>query len=177
MGYETRGEAQDRHVVEISRLLDLLEEQVRTGMRVPLTNRVAVEEEEFLATVDQLRASIPAELRQARRVIQDRQEVILTAQREAERIIATAKERADYLTSSEGVMAEARQRSEDLLRQSRSQSQRSVEEIENYALRIIGQVEQTMRTGLQDLEKGLHEVEQAKRAIGSTRAATPTNNG
>ena len=170
MGYEARGEPQDRHVVEISRLLDILEEQVRTGMRVPLTNRVAVEEEEFLATVDQLRASIPAELRQARRVIQDRQEIILAAQTEAERIINTARERADYLTSSEGVMAEARHRSEELLRQSRTQNQRSVDEIESYALRVIGQVEQTMRNGLQDIEK-------AKSVIGSSRTVNPSNHG
>lgn len=162
MGQETRGEAQDRTVVEISRLLDILEEQVRTGMRVPLTNRVAVEEEAFLAIVDQLRASIPAELRQARRVIQDRQEVILAAQNEAERIINIARERAEYLTSSEGVMAEARHRSEELLRQSRSQNQKSVDEIESYALRVIGQVEQTMRNGLQDIEK-------AKSVIGTSR--------
>lgn len=178
MGYETRGEPQDRHIVEISRLLDLLEEQVRTGMRVPLTSRVAVEEEEFLATVDQLRASIPAELRQARRVIQDRQDIILSAQREAERIISTAKERADYLTSSEGVMAEARQRSEDLLKQSRSQSQRSIEELESWAFGVVTQVEGALRTSLEDLEKGLHEVEQAKRTLGpGARAATSTNHG
>lgn len=170
MGYETRGEPQDRIVVEISRLLDILEEQVRTGMRVPLTNRVAVEEEEFLATVDQLRASIPAELRQARRVIQDRQEIILSAQNEAERIIKTAKERAEYLTSSEGVMAEARHRSEELLRQSRTQNQRSVDEIESYALRVIGQVEQTMRNGLQDIEK-------AKSVIGTSRTVNTSNHG
>lgn len=173
MGHESRGEPHDRHIVEISQLLDLLEEQVRTGMRVPLTNKVAVDEEEFLATVDQLRASIPAELRQARRVIQDRQEIILTAQREAERIINTARERADYLTSNEGVMAEARQRSEEILRQSRSQNQKSIEEIEKFALGIINQVEQTMRTGLNDLEKGLQEVEQAKRVIGSSHVAGP----
>jgi N-glycosylase/DNA lyase len=170
VGRETRGEPQDRTVVEISRMLDLLEEQVRTGMRVPLTNRVAVEEEEFLATVDQLRASIPAELRQARRVIQDRQEIILAAQNEAERIINIARERAEYLTSSEGVMAEARHRSEELLRQSRSHNQKSVDEIENYALRVIGQVEQTMRNGLQDIEK-------AKSVIGTSRVVNHSNPG
>ena len=170
MGYEARGDSQDRHVAEISRLIDFLEEQVRTGMRVPLTNRVAVEEEEFLATVDQLRASIPAELRQARRVIQDRQKILLDAQTEAERIINLARERAEYLTSSEGVMAEARQRSEDLLKQSRSQNQRSMDEIESYALRVFGQVEQTMRSGLQDIEK-------AKDVIGNSRIVDPSGRG
>src|SRR5690554_4904473 len=170
MGYEARGDSQDRYDVEISRLIDFLEEQVRTGMRVPLTNRVAVEEEEFLATVDQLRASIPAELRQARRVIQDRQKILLDAQAEAERIINLARERAEYLTSSEGVMAEARQRSEDLLKPSRSQNQRSMDEIESYALRVFGQVEQTMRSGLQDIEK-------AKEVIGNSRIVDPSGRG
>lgn len=170
MGYDARGDAQDRHVVEISRLIDFLEEQVRTGMRVPLTNRVAVEEEEFLATVDQLRAAIPAELRQARRVIQDRQTILLEAQAEAERIINIAKERAEYLTSSEGVMSEARQRSEDLLKQSRTQSQHSMDEIESYALRVFSQVEQSMRSGLQDIEK-------AKEVISSTRIVDPARRG
>lgn len=170
MGYDARGDSQDRNVVEISRLIDFLEEQVRTGMRVPLTNRVAVEEEEFLATVDQLRASIPAELRQARRVIQDRQQILLDAQTEAERIINMARERAEYLTSSEGVMAEARQRSEDILKQSRNQNQRSMDEIESYALRVFGQVEESMRSGLQ-------EIERAKEVIGSSRIVDPSRRG
>lgn len=170
MGPEARGEPQDRHVVEISRLLDLMEEQVRTGMRVPLTNRVAVDEDEFLAMLDQLRALIPAEVRQARRIIQNRQDVILLAQKDADRIIAQAKERAEYLTSSQGVMAEARQRSEDMLRQSRIASQQSVEELEEYALRVIGKVETTMRECLQ-------EVESARRSIDGSRPTSPVEPG
>lgn len=170
MGPEARGEPQDRHIVEISRLLDLMEEQVRTGMRVPLTNRVAVDEDEFLAMLDQLRATIPAEVRQARRVIQDRQDVILLAQKDAERIISQAKERADYLTSSQGVMAEARQRSEEMLRQSRLKSQQSVDEVEHYALRVIGEVESTMR-------ECLKEIENVRRSVDGSRPPSPVEHG
>lgn len=167
MGHETRGDSQDTNV-DIARLVDYLEEQLHTGMRVPLTNRVAVEEEEFLAIVHQLRASIPAELHQARRVIQDRQQIILDAQNEAERIINTAKERAEYLMSDNGVMAEVRHRSEEYLRQSRSQNQSSMDEIENYALRVFDQVEKSMRSGLQDIEN-------AKSVIAHTRTADTRN--
>lgn len=167
MGHETRGDSQDANV-DITRLIDYLEEQVHAAMRVPLTNRVAVEEEAFLAIVHQLRASIPAELHQARRVIQDRQQIILDAQNEAERIINTAKERAEYLMSENGVMAEARHRSEEYLRQSRSQNQRSMDEIENYALRVFDQVEKAMRSGLQDIEN-------AKGVIAQTRTADTRN--
>lgn len=163
MGHETRGDSQDTNI-EINRLIDFLEEQIHTGMRVPLTNRVAVEEEEFLATVHQLRASVPAELRQARRVIQDRQKIILDAQAEAERIINNAKERAEYFVSSDGVMAEARHRSEEYLRQVKTQNQRSMDEIEDFALRVFGEVEQSMRTGLQDIENAKNHISRARTA-------------
>ena len=161
MGHDTGGDSQDTHV-EINRLIDFLEEQIHTGMRVPLTNRVAVEEEEFLATIHQLRASIPAELRQARRIIQDRQKIILDAQVEAERIIANARERAEYFVSSDGVMAEARHRSEEYLRQARSQNQRSMDEIEGFALRVFGEVEQSLRSGLQDIENAKTHISRAR---------------
>ena len=138
MGHDTGGDSQDTHV-EINRLIDFLEEQIHTGMRVPLTNRVAVEEEEFLATIHQLRASIPAELRQARRIIQDRQKIIL-----------------------DGVMAEARHRSEEYLRQARSQNQRSMDEIEGFALRVFGEVEQSLRSGLQDIENAKTHISRAR---------------
>lgn len=163
MGHETRGGAQDANV-EINRLIDFLEEQVHSGVRVPLTNRVAVEEEEFLAVVHQLRASVPAELHQARRVIQDRQKILLDAQSEAERIITNAKERAEYFVSSDGVMAEARHRSEEYLRQVKSQNQSSMDEIEDFALRVFGEVERSMRTGLQDIENAKHHISRARTA-------------
>jgi hypothetical protein len=161
MGHETRVDSQDTNI-EINRLIDFLEEQIHTGMRVPLTNRVAVEEEEFLATVHQLRASIPAELRQARRVIQDRQKIILDAQAEAERIINNAKERAEYFVSSDGVMAEARHRSEEYLRQVKAQNERSMDEIEAFALKVFGEVEQSMRSGLQDVENAKSHISRAR---------------
>lgn len=161
MGQDTRGDSQDTNV-EINRLIDFLEEQIHTGMRVPLTNRVAVEEEEFLATIHQLRASIPAELRQARRVIQDRQKIILDAQAEAERIINNAKERAEYFVSSDGVMAEARHRSEEYLRQVKSQNEQSMDEIEAFALRVFGEVEQSMRSGLHDIENAKNHISRAR---------------
>lgn len=163
MGHETRGDSQDTNI-EINHLIDFLEEQIHTGMRVPLTNRVAVEEEEFLATVHQLRASIPAELRQARRVIQDRQKILLDAQAEAERIINNAKERAEYFVSSDGIMAEARHRSEEYLRQVKTQNQSSMDEIEDFALKVFGEVEQSMRAGLQDIENAKNHISRARTA-------------
>jgi hypothetical protein len=144
--------ATDPLLADLLELIDRLEEQVTTGKRVPLSNRVMVEEEEFLSTVDQLRQSLPNEIRQARRVVQDRQKVILEAQAEAEKIIGFAKERAEYLISEKGLAAEARVRSEDVLRQARDQAKRSKSEINTYAMKVFDEIERALRGGLDEIQ-------------------------
>lgn len=129
-------------------LIDHLEEQVTGGKRVPLSNRVMVEEEEFLALIDQLRQSLPVEIRQARRVVQERQKVILEAQAEAEKILTVAKERAEYLINQQGLTNEARVRSEEMLRQAREQSKRLTAEVDNYAMSVFDKAERSLREGL-----------------------------
>jgi hypothetical protein len=142
----------DFQALEIMELIDRLEGQVSDGKRLLLSNRVIVEEGEFLALLDQLRASIPSELQQARRVIQDRQKFILDAQLEAEKILLTARDRAEYLISDKGLTAEARYRSEDVLRQARDNARKSMGEVDGYARRILDQMEHVIRENLKDIE-------------------------
>jgi hypothetical protein len=143
---------QDTRGLDILELIDRLELQVTEGKRVLLSNRVIVEEGEFLALLDQLRDAVPVEIQQARRVLQERQKVILDAQAEAEKIIDTAKERVEYLISEKGLTAEARYRGEDYLRQGRESSKRVMGEVDRYASDVLGQVERVMREHLKDIE-------------------------
>ena len=57
-------------------LLDRLEELVGVGRRMPFSTRVMVEEEEFLGLLDQIRAAVPREIRQAQRVVEERSNII-----------------------------------------------------------------------------------------------------
>src|SRR5436305_4596306 len=111
--------AHDMQPVDIMELVDRLEAHVTGASRFFRSNRVLVEEVEFLALLDQLRQAVPVEMQQARRIIQERQKIILDAQTEAEKIVTTARDRAEYLLSDKGLTAEAKYRSEDYLRQAR----------------------------------------------------------
>jgi len=137
---------------DILELIDRLESQVTEGKRVLLSNRVIVEEGEFLALLDQLRDAVPVEIQQARRVIQERQKVILDAQTEAEKIIMTAKERVEYLISEKGLTAEARYRGEDYLRHGKEHSKRLMGDVDRYASDVLEQLERVIRNNLKDIE-------------------------
>ena len=153
--------SQESHGRDMMELLDRLEAQVAEGKRVLLSNRIMVEEGEFMALLDQLRDSIPVEVTQARRVLQERQKIIIDAQTEATKIITMAKERSEYLVSQHGVTAEARYRGEDSLREARERANRSMSAIDKYARERLETIEHVIRENLAEIERAKGSLTQA----------------
>ena len=159
----------DDGTVDILYLVDRLEELVGIGKRVPFSGRVMVEEEQFLALVDQLRIAVPNEIKQAQRVIKERERIISESQEEAAKILETARKRAEYFVSEQGILNEARQQSEELLRQVENRRNRSKSEIDDFALQQFSKLEEAMREGLEIIDNAVREtvatLERAKDAI------------
>lgn len=143
--------------IDILYLVDRLEELVGIGKRVPFSGRVMVEEEEFLALVDQLRVAVPHEIKQAQRIIKEREQIVGTAQEEASAILTQARDRAEYIISQQGVLNEARQKGEELLQQVVAERKRSLGEIDVYALKQFGIVEEAMREGLGIIQQAMDD--------------------
>lgn len=144
---------------DILELIDRLEDLVAQGSRVPWGGKVMVDEDEVLALVDQLRMSIPQEIKQARRVVQERQKIITDAQGEADKILSVAKERAEYLMNEQGLVNEAKARSEEILRQSREHSRKSMEEVDQYAHQMLTQLERVLEENLKQIKEARNSVE------------------
>ena len=58
--------------VDILYLVDRLENLIAGSKRMPLVNQIILKESDILNIVDQLRTTIPDEIKQARRIIQDK---------------------------------------------------------------------------------------------------------
>ncbi len=164
------GDPHDDGTVDILYLVDRLEELVGVGKRVPFSGRVMVEEEQFLALVDQLRIAVPNEIKQAQRVIKERERIIAEAQEEATKILETARQRAEYFVSEQGILNEARQQSEEILRVAEERRKRSKGEIDVYALQQFNKVEEALREGIEIIDAAVREtvtaLDRAKQAIG-----------
>ncbi|HEX2233264.1 MAG TPA: hypothetical protein VHG69_07860 [Thermoleophilaceae bacterium] len=68
-------------------LIDKLDDTIHNSKPVPLTDQVRVDKEEIYDILDQMRATIPEEIKQARWIVKERQEMLAEAKREAERIV------------------------------------------------------------------------------------------
>jgi endo-alpha-1,4-polygalactosaminidase (GH114 family) len=143
--------------VDILYLVDRLEELVGVGKRMPFSGRVMIEENQFLALLDQLRFAVPNEIKQAQRVIRERLTIVANAQEEAARILDAAKKRAEYVVSQEGLLNEAKQQSEAILQQSEENRKRAFGEIDVYAIDQFDRVENALREGLAIVDQAVRE--------------------
>jgi len=74
-------------------LIDKLDDLIHNARSVPLTDSVMIDREEIYDLLDQMRSTIPEEVKQARWIVKERQEMLAEAKQEADRIIAEATDR------------------------------------------------------------------------------------
>src|SRR5216110_4085412 len=96
-------------------LIDKLDDLIQNARPVPLTDQVRVDREEIYDLLDQMRATIPEEIKQARWIVKERQEIVAEAKREAERIVKEARERAERLVSEQEITKAAERAAEDII--------------------------------------------------------------
>jgi len=89
--------------IDILYLVDRMEALLVKGWRVPVTSKTMIDEDEFLDIIDQMRIAIPEEIKQSKKIVQERERVIAQAQEEAQRIATIAKEDAARLTNEHAV--------------------------------------------------------------------------
>jgi cell division septum initiation protein DivIVA len=151
--------------VDILYLLDQLEEVLGGGSRLPLTSRTLVDEQEILDILDQIRVSIPEELKAARRLTQERDQVVAEAHAEADRIVRDADAQAVERVAEHSLVRTAEMRAADIEERALRQAADIRREADAYAYRVlqklrdqVGQVAQTVDRGMSELEaRHVHE--------------------
>ncbi len=150
--------------MDIMYLVDQLEALVNSSRRVPLSSRVMLEEEDLLAVIEKLREAVPDEIKQARKVLQERDEILKSAQGEAERLVTMARERAEYLINQEGVLYLAKERGEQVLSDAQRDAQQTRDEIEQYAVDTLSMLEQQLTSQVQQVRNGLQALNGNRRS-------------
>jgi vacuolar-type H+-ATPase subunit H len=145
--------------VDFLYLLDRLEEALVTGSRVPLTARTLVDEQECLDIIDQMRAALPSEVKYARRVVEERENLLAQAHEEAERVVRNAEMKAGRLVEDHALVRAAQTRALQI----EDEAERTADEIraeaERYAGRLLGRVTERLEQALDNVRVGLRELE------------------
>ena len=122
-------------------LIDKLDDLVHQAKAVPLTDQVRIDREEIWEILDQMRATIPEEIKQARWIVKERQEMLGEAKREAERIIQEAREIAQREASQQEIVRLAERQASQILESARQREREVRLGAEDYADQILSTLE------------------------------------
>ena len=145
--------------VDFMYLLDRLEEALVTGSRVPLMARTLVDEQECLDILDQMRVAMPTEIKEARRVIAERDHILAQAREETERIVRAAEQRAAQLVEEHAVVRSAEVRANEIEEQAEQDAINIREEADGYAETVLTRVQERLEQALTNVRAGLRELE------------------
>ena len=135
-------------------LIDKLDDLVHNAKQVPLTDQVRVDKEEIYDLLDQMRATIPEEIKQARWIVKERQEMLAEAKREAERIVKDGRERAERLIADEEIVKAAERAAEDIIEDARAQEREIRLGAEDYADEILDTLETNLTKFINAVQRG-----------------------
>src|SRR6266852_514443 len=152
-------------------LIDKLDDLVHNAKAVPLTDQVRIDREEIYDILDQMRATIPEEIKQARWIVKERQEMLAEAKRECDRILGEAREQAVREASQTEIVKIAEKQAQDIIDEARRAARETRLEMEDWADGILATLEVNLDKFLGAVKRGrerLHERSQEHVMAGTT---------
>ncbi len=161
-------------VVDILHWIDQLETLLNEGWRVPLTTKVVIDGEECLNIIDQMRVSIPTEIRKAKRIQQEGQRIVVQGQEEADRIVTLAREQAIRMLNEDDLRTQVEARVNAILESAKKEAEQVRLGADSYALEVLGELEARISTLKTTVENGIAALkkQQESTAEGQTPDAT-----
>lgn len=148
--------------ISIFDVLDRLEALVNQSRRLPLTSSIVVGEEEILEALDQIRVSLPDEIREARMVLESRESRLREAAEQAEQTLLAAQERADRLTDDHEVTRRATAEADRLLTEARERSRKMRRDTDDYVRDRMEELEGELASALAQVRRGLETLQQGE---------------
>lgn len=169
--------------MDILYLVDRLENLIASSRRMPLTNQIIIKEPDILNIVDQLRTTIPEEIKQARRIIQDKERILAQAQAEANALLARARNESEQAVNREGLLKAAEARSQELVRRAEEAAEQLKNEADSYVIETLralrdhlSSIETDIGRSILSVEKGLASLEgEPENVTGDEEQGMPVN--
>jgi vacuolar-type H+-ATPase subunit H len=130
--------------MDIFARLDKIEDFIANSKRVPLSSSVMVNEAEFYDLLDDIRATLPNELKQARLISKDRERILSEAQKKEEEMLERAEKRAQDMVQDTEIVKEAELERDHMIDDAQEEARKIIYDAEDVADRIFGELEASL---------------------------------
>jgi vacuolar-type H+-ATPase subunit H len=138
--------------MDLASRLQQLEELVREAKSMPLSSSVLVNREEVLEMLNEMQESIPEEIKQARWIVRDREDLLAKARADGERIVEQAREEQRRLALKEEVARRAEEEADRILTEAEDKAEQMQRDAEDYVDAKLAQFENALRRILEEAQ-------------------------
>jgi vacuolar-type H+-ATPase subunit H len=144
--------------MDILHLVDRLEELFNNSKPIPLSRNVVVDENAFMDIIDQMRISIPDEIKKAQQVIAQKDRILAQAQEEANRTVSIAREKSERMVEKSDVYQSAQSKADDIIRQAELDAEQSQHDADRYVVDTLAGLERELKRILAQVENGINSL-------------------
>ena len=145
--------------MDILHLVDRLEELFNESRSVPFTHSVFVDEDRMLDIIDQMRVSIPDEIKKAQQLLVQRDRILAQAQEEANRTLSLAREKSDQIIEQNTIVQAAHKREQEIIENAKTEVERTKIEADQYVLETLTQLEVELDRNLTQVRNGIRAIQ------------------
>lgn len=136
----------------IEDIISALYDMVQDARALPLgADKCILERDKVLDMLDEVIAQLPVELKQARTIVESRNELIGQARREAEGMIRQAEEKANQLVAEEAIYNEAKRQCQEMVQQTQTRMTELRKASNDYMDDALRRTEEAIAMSLEDV--------------------------
>ncbi len=144
--------------MEVLALLDELEDILDKGAGLPFTSKAMYDKEELLDIVKEIKLKLPDEVKQAKWVKEERQRILLDAQKEAADIVKEAENRIISMIDEHEITRKAVEQKDTIIESANSMAREISQGTKEYADEILAGIEEMLITNLDIVQNNRREL-------------------
>jgi len=138
----------------IEEIISALYDMVQDARALPLgADKCILVRDKVLDMLDEVIAQMPVELKQARTIVESRNELIGQARREAENLIRQAQEQAEKLVAEEAIYVEAKRQCQEMVEQTKARLAELRRASNDYMDDALRRTEESIAMSLEDVRE------------------------
>lgn len=140
--------------MSIESLIDELDDMIEEAWSLPLSGgKSFLDADKIKRILEDIRLSFPKEIRQAKAIAADRNNIIDDAKKEAEKIIRSAEEKAKAIVNKDEIVKEANAKANSMVLNAQKKSKEIIKAANEYVDDLMAKTDITLSESLAEVRK------------------------
>lgn len=145
-------------VMKVLQLIDELEDVVENSSSIPFAGKTLVDKGEVLELIKEIRIHIPDEVKQAQWIKEERQRILIEAQKEADSMLNDVKVHIEQMIEKDEITKKAQKRAEEIIGQAQANAKDIRIGARQYADELLGGIEQKLEVLVKTIKSNRDEL-------------------